>query len=46
MGNGDIYVTCLLKALSTEIKIQEDEIAAAKWMNVPFPPIFSPFSPP
>jgi len=33
MGNGDIYFTCLLKPLTTEIKIQEEEIAAAKWMK-------------
>jgi len=34
MGNGDLYVTCLLKALTNEITIQEDEIAAAQWMKI------------
>jgi ADP-ribose pyrophosphatase YjhB (NUDIX family) len=34
MGNGDIYITCLLKALSVNITIQEDEIADAKWIKM------------
>lgn len=34
MGNGDLYITCLLKALTTTIVIQEDEIAEARWMPV------------
>ena len=33
-GMSDIYVICQLKPLTTEINIDEDEIAEAKWMNL------------
>jgi ADP-ribose pyrophosphatase YjhB (NUDIX family) len=33
-GRTDLYFVCLLKPLSNDIKIQEDEIAAAKWIDV------------
>jgi NADH pyrophosphatase NudC (nudix superfamily) len=31
-GKSDIYITCLLKPLTNQITIQEEEIEAAKWM--------------
>jgi 8-oxo-dGTP pyrophosphatase MutT (NUDIX family) len=31
-GKSDLYVTCLLKPLTNQITIQEEEIEAAKWM--------------
>ena len=36
-GVGDIYIICKLKPLTSEIKMQEDEIADCKWMNVCLP---------
>lgn len=33
-GKSDIYFVCRLKPLSSEIKIDENEIAVAKWMDV------------
>jgi len=34
MNRSDLYFVCLLTPLTNEIKIQEDEIAEAKWMPV------------
>lgn len=33
-GTDDIYFACLLRPLETEIKIDPNEIADAKWMDV------------
>jgi hypothetical protein len=34
--NGDLYFICLLKALTTDIKIQEFEIEASEWISFVF----------
>ena len=33
-GAGDIYFACLLRPLTTDVAIDTEEIAAAKWMDV------------